>query len=119
MNFLTMFVVGVTLCLGAATAFAQPASSQRRAQPVLSLAQAEHSAADLHRGMTPDEVRGLLGKPKRTGLKEDRGGSGGSQGALRWTYVWNGSNGPGTLNVDFVADSPEKWRVQGWEWSSY
>ncbi|HET9651530.1 MAG TPA: hypothetical protein VFP36_05040 [Usitatibacter sp.] len=120
MNFLTNFVMGCALCLVALTAYAQPASSQQRhAQPVLSLAQAERSAAQLHRGMTSDDVRGLLGKPKRTGLREDGVRNAASQGALRWTYVWNDTSGPATLHVDFVSDLPEQWHVHGWEWSSY
>jgi len=108
------------LCVLAALAAAPAQSAQQpRAEMSLSLAQAERNAADLHRGMTPDDVRKLLGKPKRTGLKDDGALSTASQGALRWTYVWNGGSGPGTLNVDFVSSSPEQWQVHGWEWSSY
>ena len=69
--------------------------------------------------MTTDDVRELLGKPTRTGLSEDGGRNAASQGALRWTYVWNDTSGPGTLHVDFVSDLPEQWHVHGWEWSSY
>jgi hypothetical protein len=101
-------------------AFAQPAHAQQSRGPQgLSLAQAERSAAELHRGMSSDDVRKLLGKPKRTGLKDDGVRSATSQGALRWTYVWNGTTGPGTLLVDFDSDSPEQWRVHGWEWTTY
>ena len=66
-------------CVVAALACAQPALGQPRGDPLLSLAQAERSAADLHRGMSADEVRKLLGKPKRTGLKDD-GASAASRG---------------------------------------
>ena len=105
-------------CVVAALACAQPALGQPRGDPLLSLAQAERSAADLHRGMSADEVRKLLGKPKRTGLKDD-GARAASRGALQWTYVWSGTSGPSTLHVDFVSDAPEDWRVHGWEWSTY
>jgi hypothetical protein len=108
------------LCvLGALAAAPAESAQQARADTSLTLAQAERNAADLHRGMSPEDVRKLLGKPKRTGLKEDGAPAANSQGALRWTYVWNGGNGPGTLSIDFVADSPEQWQVRGWEWSTY
>ena len=108
------------LCVLAALAAvpAAPAQQARSGTP-LTLAQAERNAADLHRGMSPEEVRKLLGTPKRTGLKDDGAASATSQGALRWTYVWNGGSGPGTLNVDFASGTPEQWQVHGWEWSSY
>lgn len=108
------------LAVLAGLALPQPASAQpSRAQVALDLGQAERSAADLRRGMTPDDVRRLLGKPKRTELKDDGVRSSASQGALRWTYVWSGTSGPGTLHVDFASDSPEQWRVSAWDWSSY
>jgi hypothetical protein len=111
--------LAAALCvLGAIAANPAMPAQQARSGTPLSLAQAERNAADLHRGMSPEDVRKLLGKPKRTGLKDD-GASATSQGALRWTYVWSGGSGPGTLSVDFVADSPEQWQVRGWEWSSY
>jgi hypothetical protein len=104
----------------AALGLAQPVPAQQgRGDPVLSLAQAERSAADLRRGMSVDDVRGLLGKPKRTGLKGDGLPSGASQGALQWTYVWSDMHGANTLHVDFVSDQPEQWRVHGWEWAAY
>ena len=107
------------LCILAALAWAQPAPAQPRSgEAGLSLPQAERSATDLHRGMSVDEVRKLLGKPKRTGLKDD-GATAASRGALRWTYIWAGTFGPSTLHVDFVSDTPEDWRVRGWEWAAY
>jgi len=100
--------------------YAQPAPAQQaRGDVVLSLAQAERSAADLRRGMSAEDVRRLLGKPKRTGLKDDGVPSAASLGALQWTYVWNGSSGPSTLHVEFVSDSPEQWHVRAWEWAAY
>ena len=116
MRHVTAVLAAAVLALG----FVHSAPAQSvRADVVLSLAQAERSAADLRRGMTADDVRRLLGKPKRTGLKDDGVGSAGAAGALRWTYVWSGSSGPNTLNVDFISDSPEQWRVRAWEWAAY
>jgi hypothetical protein len=112
------FAGAVAVLAALAAGPAQPAQ-QARAEMPLTLAQAERNAADLHRGMSPEDVRKLLGKPRRTGLKDDGVSGATSQGALRWTYVWTGGSGPGTLNVDFVADAPEQWQVRGWEWSSY
>jgi hypothetical protein len=110
----------VALCALGALAIAPVAAAQQaRAETSLTLAQAERNAAELQRGMSSEEVRKLLGKPKRTGLKDDGAPSATSRGALRWTYVWNGGSGPGTLNVDFVSDAPEQWHVRGWEWSNY
>ena len=110
---------GALLLLGA-LALAQAAPAQQaRSDVVLSLPQAERSASDLRRGMSADDVRKLLGKPKRTGLKDDASSSAASQGALQWTYVWNGAGGPSTLHIDFVSDSPEQWHVRGWEWVAY
>ena len=85
-------------------------------------AAAERAAVDLRQGMTPDEVRGLLGKPWRTALS---GNSGNGTGAatLRWTYAWNGSPSSSSLerilNVDFSAKTAEQWSVSGWNWSTY
>jgi outer membrane protein assembly factor BamE (lipoprotein component of BamABCDE complex) len=79
----------------------------------------ERAAVDLRPGMTPDEVRELLGKPWRTAL------SGNSGGTLRWTYTWSGSpsSGPSEreriLNVDFNAKTAEQWSVSAWNWSAY
>ena len=107
------------LFLLAALALAQGASAQQaRSDVVLSLPQAERSAVELRRGMSADDVRKLLGKPKRTGLKDGLS-SAASQGALQWIYVWNGAGGPSTLHIDFVSDSPEQWHVRGWEWAAY
>jgi len=79
----------------------------------------ESAAVDLRPGMTPDEVRELLGKPWRTAL------SGTSGGTLRWTYTWTGSPSSGLsereriLNVDFSAKSAEQWSLSAWNWSAY
>jgi hypothetical protein len=68
--------------------------------------------------MKLEEVEKLLGKPKRTGLKNTgsfaTGSSAGepSQGTLQWTYVW-------ALHVVFAARTPEQWTVNSWDWSTY
>jgi hypothetical protein len=39
---------------------------------------------------------------------------------LHWTYSWPGTySTQGSLNVSFGAATPEQWRVNSWEWSSY
>jgi hypothetical protein len=88
----------------------------------LSAAQAERKSVDLKQGMSLEAVEELLGKPRRTALKN--GGSAG--GSLQWTYAWPGAaSSQGTLNVVFGAKTPdgaktaEQWYVSGWEWSTY
>ena len=77
-------------------------------------------AADLKQGMSIDDVQGLLGKPRRTALKNNSGGSAGAQGTLQWTYNWTGSSSsPGNLRVDFVSKTPNAWYVNSWEWANY
>lgn len=107
-------VLGCLLACGAAAA--APAEDR------ISYAQAERRAIELKQGMTPDDVRKLLGKPKRTALKTS--GYGGtadsSQGVLQWTYNWSSpSQSERSLQVTFVSKSPEQWLVNGWDWSSY
>ena len=87
-------------------------------------AQAERNAVELKQGMTPDEVRELLGKPRRTALRGNGGSaSAASQGTLQWTYVWTGSTASSSsersLQIEFAAKSAEQWSVNGWGWSSY
>ena len=90
--------------------------------PGTSRAPAERAAVDLRQGMTPEEVRELLGKPWRTALSGN-GGSGAGAGTLRWTYTWTGSPSASSseriLNVDFNAKTAEQWSVSGWNWSSF
>ena len=87
-----------------------------RPAAALSTAQAERKSVELKQGMSLEDVEGLLGKPRRTALKN--GGSTG--GNLQWTYAWPGAtSSQGTLNVVFGAKTPEQWYVSGWEWSTY
>jgi hypothetical protein len=97
-----------------------PASAQTpRPAAGLSAAQAERKSVELRQGMSVEEVERLLGKPRRTALKN--GGSTSAPGGnLQWTYSWpGGAATQGTLNVMFAATAPEQWRVHSWEWSTY
>jgi hypothetical protein len=81
---------------------------------------AERNAVELKRGMTPEEVQTLLGKPRRTALRADPGYAGASpQGTLQWTYIWGSSNASSperTLQVDFAGKGAGEWAVNGWAW---
>ena len=101
-----------------------PAGAQGvRAAQSSSRAQAERASVDLRQGMTPNEVRELLGKPGRTALSGATGASSSSPGTLRWTYIWVGapssSSSERTLNIDFNAKAAEDWAVSGWNWSAF
>jgi hypothetical protein len=81
----------------------------------------ERNAIELKQGMALNEVQRLLGKPRRTALK-DTGGSGPSpsQGSLQWTYVWpSASSSDNVLRVEFAAKAPAEWYVNSWEWTSF
>jgi len=82
-----------------------------------SFAQAERNAVELKQGMTLDQVQKLLGKPKRTALR-NTGSSAAEpwQGTLQWTYAWASER---TLQVVFAARTPEQWYVNSWDWSDY
>ena len=96
--------------LAASLAWMPPAGAQA------SLAQAERNAVDLKQGMTLEEVQKLLGKPKRTALKNTSNAVEAWQGTLQWTYVWSPDR---TLQVVFAAKTPEQWFVNSWDWSTY
>lgn len=85
----------------------------------LSFAQAERKSIDLRLGMSLEEVRSLLGSPRRTALKSGGGfASAPAHGTLHWTYAWSGANAlHDSLSVVFTATGPEKWHVASWEWS--
>lgn len=107
-----VLVFAALSCLPLGAAIAAPAEEK------MTFAQAERRSIELKQGMTPDDVRGLLGKPKRTALKTSSGDS--SQGTLQWTYSWSSpSQTERNLQVTFVSKSPEQWLVNSWDWSSY
>ena len=96
-----------------------PVAAQTARPPAA--AQTERNSVDLKQGMTLAEVQTLLGRPRRTALK-DGGGSANApmSGNLKWTYVWpSTSSAEKVLNVEFVAKKPEEWYVNSWEWASY
>jgi hypothetical protein len=95
------------------------AQSMRPASTV-TLAQAERNAVELKQGMSLEEVQKLLGKPRRTALKNNGSSTNAiSQGTLQWSYSWTGSPSQGTLHVEFAAKAPEQWYVNSWEWATY
>ena len=76
-------------------------------------------AVDLKQGMSAEEVQRLLGKPRRTALRNNGiSANATSQGILQWTYTWTGPS-QGTLHVEFAAKTPEEWYVNSWEWATY
>ena len=98
-----------------------PASAQpTRPAATLSLAQAERNAVELKQGMSVEDVQKLLGKPRRTALKNS-GSSANTpwQGTLHWSYTWSGTSSQASLNVEFAAKTPEAWYVNSWEWGTY
>jgi len=96
------------------------AQSSRSAAAGVTAAQAERNSVDLKQGMSVEEVERLLGKPKRTALKNNGNSMNPpSPGTLQWTYNWSGSPSAGTLQVEFAAKTPESWYVNSWEWMRY
>lgn len=109
--------------LAAPLGWMPPAAAQaQRAGANPSLVQAERNTVELKQGMKLEEVEKLLGKPKRTALKNTGSSAAGSsagepsQGTLQWTYVWAPDR---TLHVVFAAKTSEQWYVNSWDWSSY
>jgi len=107
-------MVPLLLWVGSADAQVSPSEA------TLSLAQAEHNAADLKQGMTVDEVQKLLGKPTRTALKSDSNSAATpSKGTLQWTYSWSSASSQGSLRVEFISKSLEEWYVNSWQWLTF
>ena len=91
-----------------------------RAAPDLTLTQAERSAIELKQGMSADEVRALLGKPRRTELRSQGSSSNTTnQGILQWTYTWTGSHSPASLHIQFSAGMRDAWSVNAWNWTAF
>ena len=73
----------------------------------------------LRRGMSLEEVSSLLGKPRRTSLRDVSGSPGGAaQGLLQWLYSWEGSD-RGALRIEFIPKAEGAWTVSSWDWASY
>lgn len=99
---------------------AVPASPAALAQSRPGPAQVERNAIELKQGMTLEAVRKLLGKPKRTALRTGNATAVAPwQGALQWTYTFDGSGSNRVLQVVFAAKTPEQWTVESWDWPSY
>jgi len=114
--FVLVFLVSLSLSPG----LSPPVAAQTpRSVPGLNAAQAERKSVELRQGMSSEEVEKLLGKPRRTALKTGASTST-TGGTLQWTYSWPGTySAQGSLNVSFGATTPEQWRVNSWEWSTY
>ena len=108
----------VFLAASAVAAWMPPALAQApRAGAQASVAQSERNSVSLKQGMTLEEVQTLLGKPKRTALKNSSNAASEAwQGTLQWTYAWGPDH---TLQVVFAAKTPEQWYVNSWDWSNY
>ena len=115
------FVLALLGSLSLWLGLSAPASAQTpRPASALSAAQAERKSVELRQGMSAEEVERLLGKPRRTALKNGGSAGGPGQGNLQWTYSWPGaSSTQGSLSVVFAAAAPEQWRVHSWAWSTY
>ena len=86
----------------------------------LTAAQAERNAVDLKQGMSVEDVQRLLGKPRRTSLKNNGHSSSPPQSTLQWTYQWTtNASSPAVLQVEFEAKTPDAWQVNNWGWASY
>jgi hypothetical protein len=109
------------LALSAVLSSAAAAGMAKQSQGgAVSLAQFERQAVGLRQGMTPEEVEKLLGRPKRTALRNSGGGRESSQGNLEWTYAWrNASDSERSLQVVFMNKTPDQWLVNTWGWSGY
>ena len=105
--------------LAPSLAWAAPAGTEpSRASENLNFPDAERRAADLRQGMSMEDVQALLGKPRRTSLKNN-GGSASPQGTMQWTYSWTGTSISASLRVDFASKTPNAWYVNSWEWANY
>ena len=109
----TALAVLILLLLSISPVVAQVA----RAPTTSSLAQAERMAVELKQGMPLVEVQKLLGKPRRTALRQN-GSAPPSQGTLQWTYTW-GSSTQDSLQIEFAAKTAEDWYVSSWQWAGY
>jgi hypothetical protein len=114
----SLLIVAVALVVVADVSSALAQSSRSAAG--VTFAQAERNSIELKQGMSVDEVERLLGKPRRTTLKNNGSSmNAASPGALQWTYTWTSNSSPATLQVEFAAKSPESWYVNSWEWVRY
>ncbi len=87
----------------------------------MTLTSAEHLAIELRQGMSSAEVEKLLGKPKRTALKQgSSSGVDASNGSLQWTYTWaSATQRDDSLQVVFARKSSGEWLVESWGWNAF
>ena len=115
----TLRILFFLAALGPSFIWAAPAGTEpSRATENLNFAEAESRAAELRQGMSIQEVQALLGKPRRTSLKNN-GGSASPQGTLQWVYNWSGASPQVSLRVEFSSKMPNAWYVNSWEWANY
>ena len=108
----------LALLLAGALAAPSLALAQTRVSADATLVQAERMAAGLRQGMPLEDVRKLLGDPKRTAMRsEGSNTTDATRSTLQWTYTWAGPGGEGTLRVEFGAKVPDKWHVTSWLWA--
>ena len=112
---LAVAVALTSTCIWNGSAYGQPV----RPAPTASLAQTERVAVALRQGMSSDEVQKLLGKPRRTSLRDVGSmASVPTPGTLQWLYSWEGAD-RASLRVDFAPKAQGEWVVASWEWASF
>ena len=111
----------LTALTAACLATAVPVIAQRSdARPGMTLVKAERQSIELKQGMNPEEVERLLGKPKRTALKQGSSISvDAPQGSLEWSYVWaDTTQRDSTLQVVFSRKPSAPGLVESWSWNA-
>ncbi|QJR11951.1 hypothetical protein DSM104443_03034 [Usitatibacter rugosus] len=104
----------VAATLGASCVAPALANMPADATPV----QAERVAAGLRQGMPLEDVRKLLGNPKRMTIRSEGSSvSDATRSTQQWTYTWAGTSGNATLRVEFGSKVPPAWNVTSWEWA--
>jgi preprotein translocase subunit Sec61beta len=106
----------------AALAATAPSPAQTRdGKSHMTLLNAERQSIELTQGMSAEEVERLLGKPKRTALKQGPAASADpSPGSLQWNYTWTDtSQRDSSLQVVFTRKPAGQWLVESWGWNAY
>jgi len=112
----------VTALTAACLATMAPAMAARLdGRPSMTLVQAERQSIELKQGMNSEEVERLLGKPKRTALKQGSSlQADAPQGSLEWSYLWaDTSQRDSTLKVVFSRKPSGPWLVESWSWNAF
>jgi hypothetical protein len=112
----------LTALTAAAFAATAPVLAQTRdGRSHITLINAERQSIELTQGMSAEEVERLLGKPKRTALKQGPAASADpSAGSLQWNYIWTDtSQRDSSLQVVFTRKPAGQWLVESWGWNAY